>query len=619
MKKISLKFYPEITGILIFVTYLFTISHSIGENDSGELAMAQATLSIPHPTGYPLFVLLGFLFNKIPLPFTTIYQLNLLCAIWCTLTIIVVMRISSMIIENLYLLLGKKGKSLLKSVQIKTADKIFAAIFSGLMLAYSATFWLQSTRVEVYSLQIFLSSIVIYFTLKIFIKYKQQQPEGSDQKTSVFKQWWVVFFFLGLSFANHMMTLYLIPATIAIFFFTTGINKKSFKSILILFSLTAIVSLIFYTGLMIRANSNPPWSFGGITNISSLLDHLTAKEYSRYMFQGIESAKEQTSTLAKMISFNFSKDNFSTGEFSLSLVLGITGMLLIFLFRKEIISYFVLIIVVAVSLAFSYKIPDINEYFLVPFIVISILSILPIILILKIIGDKKFLKTAFVIFLGLIISIQFIINYKYSDRSNFHIFEDFYKASVDALPLNSVLLSDKWSVFISPELYYGEVENIRRDVSVISPWGIFTHEWYNRKFNNGIFDGANPILKKRNNIYISFDVAIHQVRSGKLILPPGSALIPYPYYYRLEFDNNYYPLNLSEFKIRFNDHPINSFDAYIYTLIPFMLEQRIFYELNFDQTEKARYYYNLIKKTFKDYIISQKTINALSSNGIDIN
>ena len=64
---------------------------------------------------------------------------------------------------------------------------------------------------------------------------------------------------------------------------------------------------------------------------------------------------------------------------------------------------------------------------------------------------------------------------------------------------------------------------------------------------------------------------------------------------------------------------MDQFDAYIYSLIPFMLEQRIFYELNYNQTEKARYYYNLIKKTFKDYTISQKTINALSSKGIDIN
>ena len=249
---------------------------------------------------------------------------------------------------------------------------------------------------------------------------------------------------------------------------------------------------------------------------------------------------------------------------------------------------------------------------------LHILSITPIIFILKIIGDKKFLKTAFVILLGLIISIQFVINYRYADRSDFYIFEDFYKASVNSLPSNSILLSDKWSVFISPGLYYKNVENIRKDVSIISPWGVFTHDWYDRKYNEDVFDRANSTLKKRSDIYISFDVAIHQVRTGKIILPPGSALIPYPYYYRLEYDNKYYPLNQGEFKIRFNDHPVDGFDAYIYTLIPFMLEQRIFYELNFNQTEKAIYYYNLIKKTFNNYTISQKTIKALSSRGINV-
>ena len=618
MKKFLQKYYPEITGIIVFITYLFTISHSIGENDSGELAMAQATLSIPHPTGYPLFVLLGFLFNKIPLPFTTIYQLNLLCAIWCTLTIIVVIRISSMIIENLYLLLGKKGKSLLKSTQIKTADKIFASVFSGLMLAYSATFWLQSTRVEVYSLQIFLTSIIIYFTLKIFIKYKQQQLEGNAYKTSVFKQWWIVFLFLGLGFANHMMTLYLIPATAVIFFFTTGINKESLKSILKLFSLIAVVSLLFYSGLMLRATTNPPWSWGDVSNIKSLFDHITAKEYSTYMFQGIDSFKEQTAALLKMISFNFSKDSFSTGEFSLSLVFGVAGLLLIFFFRKEVISYFVLVIIVSVTLAMSYKIPDINEYFLVPFFMISILSITSMILILKIIGDRKFLKTTFVIFLGLIISIQFIINYRYADRSDFYIFEDFYKSAVKDLPSNSILLTDKWSLFLSPGLYYQNVENIRKDVYIVSTSGLIMNNWYRKKYKEQITLDKELIIKKKD-LFISLDIATRKIHNGVLNLPDNAILIPYPYYYRMVYDNNYYPLDGGELNIRLNKKPKNEADAYIYTLIPFMLEQRIFYELNFNQTEKAFYYFNLIRNTFNNYTISQKTMNALKSKGVNVN
>ena len=47
------KYYPELVGLLVFISYMFTVSHSVGENDAGELAMAQATLSILYK-GYQL-------------------------------------------------------------------------------------------------------------------------------------------------------------------------------------------------------------------------------------------------------------------------------------------------------------------------------------------------------------------------------------------------------------------------------------------------------------------------------------------------------------------------------------------------------------------------------------
>jgi hypothetical protein len=43
----------------------------------------QATLGIAHPTGYPLFSILGYLFSLIPFPFGSILKLNILAALWC--------------------------------------------------------------------------------------------------------------------------------------------------------------------------------------------------------------------------------------------------------------------------------------------------------------------------------------------------------------------------------------------------------------------------------------------------------------------------------------------------------------------------------------------------------
>ena len=45
-----------------FGIYCFTLARTVGFIDSGELAWASASLGIPHPTGYPLYMLLTHLF-----------------------------------------------------------------------------------------------------------------------------------------------------------------------------------------------------------------------------------------------------------------------------------------------------------------------------------------------------------------------------------------------------------------------------------------------------------------------------------------------------------------------------------------------------------------------------
>src|SRR5438552_16445635 len=64
--------------------YALTLSPTVawvnlGE-DSGALLVASATLGIPHPTGYPLFVLLGRVASLLPLG-AIAFRINLTAAI----------------------------------------------------------------------------------------------------------------------------------------------------------------------------------------------------------------------------------------------------------------------------------------------------------------------------------------------------------------------------------------------------------------------------------------------------------------------------------------------------------------------------------------------------------
>ena len=71
MRKIEFyKFFLLLCGVAAFSAYLTSLAPTItwahGSADSGELVTAAYYLGVAHPTGYPAYVLLGWLFSHLP-------------------------------------------------------------------------------------------------------------------------------------------------------------------------------------------------------------------------------------------------------------------------------------------------------------------------------------------------------------------------------------------------------------------------------------------------------------------------------------------------------------------------------------------------------------------------
>ena len=115
------KHFALVTAVFVFIIYLVTLAPSVVEIDSGELATVQATLGIAHPTGYPLFTMIGHFFSLLPLPFSKIYQLNMLAAIWCALAVWMFVFTSKFLLEfiNISNLKLSSSKTTKKKKQIK--------------------------------------------------------------------------------------------------------------------------------------------------------------------------------------------------------------------------------------------------------------------------------------------------------------------------------------------------------------------------------------------------------------------------------------------------------------------------------------------------------------------
>jgi len=150
------KYLALILSAAAFIIYLFTLAPSVVQIDSGELAALQITLGIAHPTGYPLYTILGYLFSSIPLPFTKIYQMNLLAAIYCATAVGFFVQSVKLTLDNLQrfnpksLIETKKQKKKNwekkeKTLRIKTSKKNYLAQ-SKLLLLLLADFFSLSAR-----------------------------------------------------------------------------------------------------------------------------------------------------------------------------------------------------------------------------------------------------------------------------------------------------------------------------------------------------------------------------------------------------------------------------------------------------------------------------------------
>ncbi len=71
--------------LVTFAVFIKTLAPTVWFIDSGELAAVASTLGIAHPTGYPLFTLIGHLFSILPISKSEVYNLNLMSAFFCSL------------------------------------------------------------------------------------------------------------------------------------------------------------------------------------------------------------------------------------------------------------------------------------------------------------------------------------------------------------------------------------------------------------------------------------------------------------------------------------------------------------------------------------------------------
>lgn len=325
--------------LIVFAVYLSTAADGVTwgnyGSDSGELIAAAWTLGIPHPTGYPLFALLGRVFSFVPLG-SVGFRITLLscaaAAAACGLACMVMYRLTRC---------------------------LPAAVGGALALGLSRTVWSQASITEVYPLHLLLMSCLL---AALF---------GAEKEPSVFKpthpgprRLCLVLFLLGLGFSNHMTTILIVPTVL--FWLVAAYWRCGSRKLLVKHCGFAVlffaIGLLVYLYLPLRGASGPVVEMGPSTTFGGLFSHVSGKQFRGWMFS--RSAPE--------VKFFFQEYRILH---QFSIFGGLVGTLGAWEMFRRSPAYFIplgALFLTDLLYAVNYNIPDIEPYFIPSYLVFSI-------------------------------------------------------------------------------------------------------------------------------------------------------------------------------------------------------------------------------------------------------
>lgn len=213
------RFIPFIAAAFSLFIYCLTTAPDLTTahygSDSGELITAAFTLGIPHPSGYPTYILLGKLVSYLPIG-TVAYRFNLFSAV-CT-------AIAVFFITHTHI------------ARIPTAP--YAALATGLTVAFAPLVWGQATITEVYSLNLALVAMVIWSVMG-------KRPFS------------LIGFLLGLSITTHLTSLLLLPLCLS------TLTSSGWRQ----WSIGLLLGLTPFLALPWLAQTNSPVVWGNPTSL----------------------------------------------------------------------------------------------------------------------------------------------------------------------------------------------------------------------------------------------------------------------------------------------------------------------------------------------------------------
>jgi hypothetical protein len=432
------------TMLVVFCIYAWTSAPGIGLVDSGELTTAAWCLGIAHPTGYPLYTLLGHLWQAV-LPFPVDRSMILfsgaVAAVACGVLALVAMHVLA--------------------ASIKARKEIISLLILILVLAFAFSSAAMGGVVfaEVYPLTVLIAALLIWLAMRI------------DTNTISQSRYAMLMSYLwGLGLGNHLTIVWFFP--IVLFGVLRAQTKlRHLMRCVACVALGASINLY----LPIRSSIEPLLNWGHPDTIARLIRHLSAWQYQVWMFS------EGWGIFAKKLIAYLCSIPADIG-WGLS-VLAIAGVVAAVRKRSWLAATLIALWTIGTAYNMNYSIPDISTYFLTFYVPLFALAMNGFAFLAATVLRRVTNATArngILLAVALFIPISSFASLPAGtiQRSN-RLARDFTTELLRTLPENALVLQADWDV-LSPCLYLQNVEGLRRDILMLD-LNLMERSWYVRQ------------------------------------------------------------------------------------------------------------------------------------------
>ena len=220
-------------AILVFlgsiVAYILTVQPTIPFWDSGEFIACAAILGIPHPPGFPLYMLLARIAAVIPSAADIAHRINLLSAFASAFTAM----FSYLLVVKLVNHITQERTALAKYIGY------ISGLVGGFFVAFSNTNWSNSVEAEVYGLSLAVMVLIAWLTVKYF-------EAGNTRRARQILVLVAYLAFLGVGI--HLTVFLVVPFSAILFILNRDATKREYWLLCGFILLELLMIVIFANG-----------------------------------------------------------------------------------------------------------------------------------------------------------------------------------------------------------------------------------------------------------------------------------------------------------------------------------------------------------------------------------